>query len=126
MNRHALNDDAFLRPRFLVHLDSLHLVQSSIDSFEDFAKDGVLAIEMRSRLVADEELRAVGVRAFISHAEDATGVMSKSRLEFVFEEFPIDGFAPFALARWIRRASLDHEVVNTAVEVGAMIAATGA
>ena len=84
--------------------------------FCHFAEDGVLAIEMRSRAVSDEELRAVGVRAGVGHGEDAGLVVATVCFALALEL--VAGAASTA-ARWA--AALDHEVWNDAVKFQAIV-----
>ena len=55
----------------------------------DSAEDSVLAIEVRSGIIADKELGAVGVRTSIGHRKD-TLVRVRIPDLLVLESIPID------------------------------------
>jgi len=68
----------------LVDFDRLDIAECRLAT-DDFAKDGVLTVEMRRRRQANEELAAVGVWTFVGHAEDPSGVVAKRRADFIFK-----------------------------------------
>ena len=89
-------------------------------SFGGFAKDGVLAVEMRSGAVGDEELRTVRVRACICHGEDAGLVVATVGLALTLE---LVAWATRSSA--VRAAALDHEVGDHAVKGQAVVKPAG-
>lgn len=82
-----------------------------IEAVDDFSEDGVSVVEVRRGDFSDEELRAVRIGASIRHGEDAGGVMTEFRAEFVAESV-----ARAASANTARAAALDHEIGNDAVK----------
>lgn len=97
----SLDLDSLLGPVFLVHGYLFNVVQHLV-ALQDFAKDCVLAVEVRSSDKGDEELRAVGVGALVGHADDASCVVSQGRTDLIFEELVgsvVDGGG--RLAFWI-------------------------
>lgn len=122
MDCNTLNLDFILWPALPVHLDSLHFCQGreTVVS-ENVAEDGVLAIQVRRLVEADEELASVGRRPLVCHAHDPSGVVSQGRSDLVLKGLLPDGLAAFGLRRW--GASLDHEIGDQPVEQGAVIVA---
>ena len=114
VNQICLDDlDLLDRAIFLVCLDQpqlLHDLHPALDPSEY----GMLAVQPRSRRQRDEELRAIGVRPGIGHAENACTRVLELRGDFVFKLFAVDGFTASTGACGI--ASLYHEVWNYAVE----------
>jgi hypothetical protein len=89
-------------------------------ALEHLAKDDVLAIKPGSDDRGDEELRAVGVAASVGHAEQA--LLCVLELEvFIIELVAIDGLATGAIALG-EVTTLDHEVLNNAVEARSLVA----
>src|SRR5262249_38233769 len=94
-----------------------HDLLEDILPFHQFAEDGVLAREPLRRRNSDEELRAVGVRASVSHRQFARFVeIMRRAFGFVFEL--ISG-PPEAGSGGV--ASLDHETWDDAMENRAVI-----
>lgn len=85
-------------------------------SFGDFAKDGVLAVEVGGGVVGDEELGAVGVRAGVCHGEDACFSVAELADEFIGK---FVAWAASAGAGGV--AALDHEVRDDAVELDSVV-----
>ena len=84
MNGHVLHHDFLLRPALGIHLDGFQLSQHLVAA-NDPAEYRVLAVQMRRRRKADEELAAVRQRAFVRHAHDAARVVPQARPDLVFE-----------------------------------------
>src|SRR5690606_2001693 len=104
-------------------LDGLDLVAllDRVDHFHavgDLAEHGVLAVQPRARDMGDEELAAVGARARVGHGEHAA-LVAQAVVGLVLE-----AVAGAAGAGAVRAAALDHEVVDEAVEVQAVVEAT--
>mmetsp|Transcript_31747 Transcript_31747/g.94331 ORF Transcript_31747/g.94331 Transcript_31747/m.94331 type:complete len:221 (+) Transcript_31747:184-846(+) len=95
-------------------LDLLHHVHA----LAHLAEDAVLPVEPRRLHRAEEELRAVRVRARVRHGEDAgAGVLQREVL--VGELGAVDGLAAGAVAGG-EVAALAHEVGDHAVEGAAL------
>ncbi len=85
-------------------------------TFDDFAKDGVVAGEPRRGRNGDEELAAVGAGAAVGHGQLAGLVeLVRRALGLILE-----AVAGSAHAGARRVAALDHEVGNHAVKDGAV------
>src|SRR5204862_5888168 len=68
--------------RIALHVgDLLHHVQTD----DDAAEHGVLAVEVRRRSLGDEELRTVGARAGVGHREHARTVVAQLAHDLVSE-----------------------------------------
>ena len=80
------NRDFIYRSILRVRLDQSHLSYYS-HPFFDASEDCVLPVEMRGRRKRYEELRAIGVGARISHAEDTCPSMFQGRVDLVCEFF---------------------------------------
>lgn len=76
-------------------------------AFDDFAKDAVLIVEKRRRLMRDEKLAAVGIRPGVSHRQDAGLGMFEIGMELIFEAI---ARATGAVAQ--RITPLNHETRN--------------
>ena len=83
-----------------------------------FTEDRVLAIQMRGRKVGDEELAAIRLRAGVRHAQDTRFAVLQRWVDLVFKLV-----ARTARARARRIAALDHEILDHAVELHAVIVA---
>jgi len=120
-----LNPQNLLRLPLGVDLDRLDPVQG-VPAVNDLAEDGVLAVQLRLRGEADEELRAVGAGALVGHADDATGVVAQGWADLVREGLTPDGGRGLGL--WVvgGGASLEDEGGHDAVERGAVVFAGGA
>lgn len=81
---------------------------------------------MRTCLVRDEELTSIGRGSFIRHADNAARIVAECGAEFILKGFVPDGVAAFAFAGGVRGSTLDHKIVNVAMEVGVVVAAGGA
>ena len=81
----------------------------------------MFAIEVRGGPVEDEELRCIGIFAFVGHGEDSARVVGEGGVEFVFEGFGPDGGAAAAGAS--RIAALEHEIPDGAVEGDVVVVA---
>ena len=92
----AVGDHHFRRGPAVLAAVALHLLHH-VHTLDDLAEDDVLAVEP-GRLEGDEELRAVGVRAGVGHAEDARpGVLELEVL--VVELAAVDRLAAGAVGR---------------------------
>lgn len=74
----------------------------------------MFAVEVGRGAVGDEELAAVGVFAFVGHADDAAAGVRQRPVQFVGEGAAPDAGPAFARAG--RVAPLQHEVADVAVE----------
>ena len=124
----VLDLDPLFRPRLLVYLNLLQIVEH-LHALYDLPEHGILAIEMRRRRKRDEELAAIGVRPLVRHADDASRIMSEGRANLVLEELDrgvVDGGR--ALGLGVRRGTprLHHEVRYHAVEGAAIVEVGGA
>ena len=84
-------------------------------------KDGVFSVELRDRLLGDEELAAVGAatggpRARVGHGEEARLVEAEGLVDLVLEE--VAGI-PGAITGTV--ATLNHEGGDDAMEGGAVV-----
>jgi hypothetical protein len=114
--------DVFQRPVTRPRLNEphpLHRPQPSLDS----PKDGVLPIQPRRRRQCSEELRAIGIRPRVRHAEDPRARVFQGRGDLVLEFVAVDGGAAAAGACGV--AALDHEVWDDAVEDGVVVVPAG-
>ena len=97
----------------------LHGPQTGLDP----AEYGMFPIEPRRRRQRDEELRSVGIRPRVGHAEDPRARVLQRRRDLVLEFVAVDGRTSPTGAR--RVAALHHEVRDDAVEDGAVVVAAG-
>jgi hypothetical protein len=106
----------------VVLLDLVH----HIHAFSDLAENGVHLVEMWLRCVGHEELAAAGVLTGVSHAQGACGVFVgvEVRLTLDLIAWPAGPYAWIARFARERIASLDHEVLDDAVEPGAVVELT--
>jgi hypothetical protein len=88
-----------------------------IHAFDDGAEDDVFAVEPFGLGGTEEELRAVGTRTGVSHAENAWAGVLQSEV-FVSELGAVDGLATGAIVV-SEIAALAHETGDDAVEAGA-------
>lgn len=106
-----LDFNPFLWARLLVHLHLLYIIQD-LPALQNLAKYGVLPVQVRGRRKSDKELRAVGVGAFVCHAQDSSGIVSQRWPDFVFEELAWrveNGSRSLGLGIGGGRAGLNHE-----------------
>ena len=107
----GLGSSTGLRAETLHRGDNFH-------SFSDLAEHGVLAVEVREGIEAEEELRAVGVGACISHAQDAgAGVLPVEVL--VVELVAVNALAASAISD-SEVTTLGHEARDNSVEDAAL------
>jgi len=87
-----------------------------IETINDFAKDGVLAVQVGRINKGDEELGAVRVRSGVSHGKQTTfGVLD---IEVLISELgTVDRFAPSAIAS-CEITTLSHEAWDDAMQAG--------
>ena len=91
-------------------LDLLH----NLVALEHLAKDDVLAVEPARDNSGDKELRAIGIAASVSHAEQA--LLGMLQLEvLIVEAVAVDRLAPGAVTLG-EVATLDHEVLDDTVK----------
>ena len=83
-------------------------------TFNNLAKDNVLAIQPRGLGGADEELRAVGVGTSVGHGQDTRSFVLQRKV-LVSELFSVDAASTGAVVA-SKVASLAHEVGDDAVE----------
>ena len=95
-------------------LDLLH----DVHTLGHGSEDDVLAVEPVGLDGAEEELRAVGVGAGVGHGQNARASVAQVEV-LVRELLAVDGLAASAVAAG-EVATLAHEVVDDAVEVGAL------
>ena len=100
-------------------VSALDLVDDVL-AFRSLAEDGVLAVKVRSGQVCDEELRAVGVGACISHGEDAGLVVATVGLALTLKLVAWSTGAGACGA-----AALDHEVRNHTMESESVVISAG-
>ena len=116
----AISDDAGLersvRGVGAGGLDGLN----DVHALDDLAKDDVLAIEPAGDDGGDEELGAVGVGTAVGHGEEA-GLGVAELVVLICELVAVDGLAASAVAAG-EVTALDHEVLDDAVELGALVA----
>lgn len=87
-------------------------------TLSDFTEDRVLSIEVRGRVVGDEELGAVGIGASISHGENSCFVVAEFADELIGEL--VSRAAPTGAGGI---TALDHEVRDHAVELDVVVVA---
>lgn len=119
MDRHTLNTARFHWPAFCIYAHFLEQGHRCVHSFQDFTEHCILAVQMRSCCVANEELASIGSRSFIRHAQNASRIVSEGRSDFVFEQGSINRcawevFGRFARCRWRNWdcAALYHKVLS--------------
>lgn len=103
------------------YFDRVHSVVSAdlvhhFNSLENFAEDGVNAVEVRLGRVADKELAATGVRSRVRHGERTSKVT-------ILVDFAIDFVAGSTGSRTVGAPALNHEVRNDSVEGESVIEA---
>lgn len=94
---------------------------NDIHALDHGSKDNVFAIQPRSPLRTDEELRAVGAGASVGHGEDAGAGVLEGEVLVLELGAVVDGFASSTVS--LRKvAALAHELGDYAVELGAGVA----
>ena len=78
----------------------------------------MLAVQVRSRSEAEEELGSVGVWSSIGHGEDASASVTVGEI-FILEFATIDGLATSAVASG-EVTALSHEAWDDTVELGSL------
>ena len=103
-----------------LHAEGVALVDllNEVEAFCDFAKAGVVAVEVGGVLavVDDEELGAAGVSACVGHAQHALVVVL-----VVAVELAVDGVSRSATADALRTPTLGDKPGNDAVELEAFV-----
>ena len=94
-------------------------LSDNVQTLDDGAEDGVLAIQPSGLDGADEELGAVGVGAGIGHGEDSGASVLQGEV-LISELLAVDGLATGTVAA-SEVTSLEHELGDDAVEGGAGI-----
>lgn len=131
MHSHALDGTPLPRPPLAVDVDALQRIQR-LPPVDHAPEHGVLAVQVRRRRVAHEELAAVGVGAPVGHADDAARGVAQRRPDLVGEEAGrggggrVDGHGRLGLGVAGGRAGLDHEGRDVAVEGRAVVEGGGA
>lgn len=98
-------------------LDLAHHIHAG----EDLAEDDVASVQPAGLLGGDEELGAVGVLASVGHAQPAGAVVLQLEV-LILEALAVDGASAGAVALG-EVAALDHEVLDDAVELAALVSA---
>lgn len=93
-------------------------VTDNVHAVNNLAENYVLVIQPRGLDCADEELRAIGVRASVCHRQGA-GVDVLQGEVLILEFVAVNGFAASTVAS-SEISSLAHEVGDDAVEGGAL------
>lgn len=65
--------DFLQRSVLVIHWNTFNGLQS-IETINDFAKDGVVAVQMRLLRIGDKELRLVTVASRVGHRDDSSGI----------------------------------------------------
>jgi len=99
-------------------LDLAHHIHAG----QDLAEDNVTSVQPAGLLGGDEELGSVGVLASVGHAQP-TGTVVLQLEVLILEALAIDGASSGTIALG-EVATLDHEVLDDAVELAALVAAT--
>lgn len=110
------------RPVRLARLDVAHPLHD-IHTVDHVSENSVGAVEMPRRSESNKELRAIGVRTCIRHAQDASGGVRELRDDFIGKSATVDGGASAAGAGGV--AGLDHEVADDAVAGNGVVVAGG-
>lgn len=92
-----------------------------IHARQDLAEDDVASIQPAGLLGGDEELRSVGVLASVGHAQPAGAIVLQLEV-LILEALAVDGATAGAVALG-EVTALDHEVLDDAVELAALVAA---
>src|SRR5512143_3079811 len=112
---------ALLHPHRLQCIVPLDRVDN-VHSPGDLSENGVDAVQMPLRRMADEELAAPGVLAGVRHREGAGDVLVDVAVRLALDRVagPARADGPLAGLRiWV--AALDHEVGDDAMEFGAVV-----
>lgn len=129
MNCDVFDLDSFFRPRLLVYVQLLQIIEY-FQSLYDLAEYRVFAIKMWRRRKGDEELTAVRIRTLVCHANDASGIVSKGRSDLILEKLVwcivVDGRGTLRLRVGSRTASLRNEVRDQTVKGTAIVEAGSA
>ncbi len=92
-------------------------------AFDQFAERGVLVVEKRRVAVADEKLRAGGIRVLRPrHGKDAARV--RAVIELGLDLVTGVARAPHGFLAWVfgqRIAALNHEILDDAMKAGAVV-----
>src|SRR5216117_991508 len=93
-------------------------------TFDHLAEDGVDAVQVRLGRVADEELAAAGVLPRVGHRQRAGDVLMRVALGLALDRVPrAPGSDPPLAGLGVGIPTLDHEVGDHAVELGAVVEA---
>lgn len=93
----------------------------NIHAGQNLAEDNVTSVQPAGLLGCNEELRAIGVLASIGHAQP-TGTIVLQLEVLILEAFTVNG-ASAGTVTLGEVTTLDHEVLNDAVELAAFVAA---
>lgn len=121
MDRDALHLDLGSRPVLAIDWYFFHCVEcaSVFCTVNDFADNGILAVEMILSGISDEKLSFVGVRSSVRTGDNAPSIKFECRADLVGEGLTPYRLSPFACACWI--ASLDHESFDVAMPLDVVI-----
>jgi len=104
----------------------LHFIEN-VPAIEEATKNGVQIVQVRLWFVEKEELRPVGIGAFIGHAQHSTLVVHIVGMKFVGKRNGSpNGFSTLDARLVFRRPALDHESLNVAMKLGAIVGARSA
>ena len=98
---------------------SLFHSSHNIHTIADLAKNYVFAIEPRSLLRADEELRSIGVGSCVGHRQDSRSSMLQREV-LIGKLVSVNAFATSAIASG-EITTLTHELLDDSVEFGALV-----
>ena len=117
----GLDDNVLVRPVHAVGVDLANLGDDFLRSrVRNLTEDGVVVIQVRGRRHGDEELGTVGAWAGIGHGQQEWTVELQLWVELVLE---LVARATAAGAGGV--AALNHEVIDDAVEDGAIVERAG-
>lgn len=92
-----------------------------IHAGQNLAEDNMTSVQPAGLLGCNEELRAIGVLASIGHAQPTGAIMLQLEV-LILETFTVNG-ASAGTVTLGEVTTLDHEILNDAVELAAFVAA---
>lgn len=93
---------------------------NDVHSLQDLAEHNVASVQPAGLLNGDEELRSVGVLAGVGHRQPSSAVVLQLEV-LVGEALTVDRAATGSIATG-EVTALDHEVLDDAVELAALVA----